>query len=263
MSTNAKVYLVGAGSGDPELLTIKAARLIREADVVVYDRLIGPAIHALIPPTTRRIYVGKQRGRHILNQDAINELLLDLTQHHHKIVRLKGGDPYIFGRGSEEAQYLARHGAAFEVVPGITAASACSVYNGIPLTHRGMARSVQFVTGHFREDETLEFNWSHFSDPHLTLVFYMGLANLPAICTQLIAAGRSPATPAAVIENGSTPQQRKLISNLQHLPVAAERELFKPPSLIIIGEVVSLADELDWFSSTASPQQEQGYAFAG
>ena len=261
MSTNAKVYLVGAGSGDPELLTVKAARLIREADVVVYDRLIAPAIIALIPATTQRIYVGKQSGQHTLKQDAINALLLDLSRTHHTVVRLKGGDPYIFGRGSEEAQHLARHGAAFEVVPGITAASACSAYSGIPLTHRGMARSVQFITGHFREDEALDFDWSRFSDTSLTLVFYMGLANLPAICTQLIAAGRLPSTPAAVIENGSTPQQRRLISDLQHLSAAAEREAFMSPSLIIVGDVVSLADELDWFS--AAPEQEQNYAFVG
>ncbi len=263
MSSNTKVYLVGAGPGDPELLTLKAARLIGEADVIVYDRLISPAILALVPTATQRIYVGKQRGQHTLDQDAINALLLDLSQHHHKVVRLKGGDPYIFGRGSEEAQYLARHGVGFEVVPGITAAAACSAYSGIPLTHRGMARSVQFITGHFREEETLEFNWSQFRDTELTLVFYMGLANLPAICANLIAAGRSASTPAAVIENGSTPQQRRLVSTLEQLPAAACRKSFQSPSLIIIGDVGSLADELDWFSSTLTPQQEQNYAFAG
>lgn len=262
MTTNAKVYLVGAGSGDPELLTLKAARLIREADVVVYDRLIGSAILTLIPTTTQRIYVGKQRGRHTMDQQAINSLLVELTRHHRKVVRLKGGDPYIFGRGSEEAQYLARHGVSFEVVPGITAASACSAYSGIPLTHRGMARSVQFVTGHFREEEALEFDWSRFGDPQVTLVFYMGLANLPEISTQLIATGRPPSTPAAVIENGSSERQRRLISTLQHLPAAAHREAFRSPSLIIIGEVVTLADELDWFSASLSAQPEQDYAFA-
>lgn len=263
MSTTSKVYLVGAGPGDPELLTVKAARLIGEADVIVYDRLISPAILALIPAATQRIYVGKRRAKHTLSQEAINALLLDLTQHHRKVVRLKGGDPYIFGRGSEEAQYLARHGVSFEVVPGITAAAACSTYSGIPLTHRGMARSVQFVTGHFRGEETINFNWSQFSDTELTVVFYMGLANLSAISAQLIAAGRSPSTPAAVIENGSTAQQRRLVSTLQHLPAAAHRESFQSPSLVIVGDVVSLADELDWFTSTLPIQQERNYAFAG
>ena len=259
MTTTAKVYLVGAGSGDPELLTVKAARLIREADVVVYDRLIAPAIIALIPAATQRIYVGKQSGKHTLDQEAINALLLDLAQTHHTVVRLKGGDPYIFGRGSEEAQHLTRHGTAFEVVPGITAASACSAYSGIPLTHRGMARSVQFITGHFRQDETLELDWSHLTDQEVTLVFYMGLANLAAICAQLIAAGRDASTPAAVIENGGTAEQRRLISDLQHLPATAEHESYRSPSLIIIGEVVALAEELDWFN--AAPEQEQNHAF--
>lgn len=256
------VYLVGAGSGDPELLTVKASRLIQEAEVVVHDRLIAPAILDLIPQGTRRINVGKASGHHTLPQAQINALLVELSRQYNHVVRLKGGDPYIFGRGSEEAQCLARHGVAFEVVPGITAASACSAYSGIPLTHRGLARSVQFITGHFRDDQQMAFEWQRFSDPQLTLVFYMGLGNLAEISRRLIAAGRAPTTPAALVENGSTPQQRRLISTLQQLPAAARREAFRSPSLIIVGEVVQLADELHWFSAIAAEQQEKSYASA-
>jgi uroporphyrin-III C-methyltransferase/precorrin-2 dehydrogenase/sirohydrochlorin ferrochelatase/uroporphyrin-III C-methyltransferase len=263
MTTQSKVYLVGAGSGDPELLTVKAVRLIQQADVIVYDRLIAKEILALIPSATRRIYVGKQCGQHAMPQEQINQLLAELAQQYLNVVRLKGGDPYIFGRGSEEAQHLARHGIAFEVVPGITAASACSVYSGIPLTHRGLARSVEFITGHFRDDTQLKLNWQRFSDPQLTLVFYMGLNNLPLISEQLISAGRNADTPAAVIENGSTPQQRKLISTLQHLPADSLRENFCSPSLIIVGEVVGLADELDWFGRHVIDTGVKDYASVG
>lgn len=263
MTRQAKVYLVGAGSGDPELLTVKAVRLLQEADVVVYDRLISPEIIALLPISTRQIYVGKQCGQHAMSQNRINQLLVDLAQQHFNVVRLKGGDPYIFGRGSEEALHLAHNGIDFEVVPGITAASACSAYSGIPLTHRGLARSVEFITGHFREDQTLSFDWQRFSDPQLTLVFYMGLNNLPLICEQLIAAGRNADTPAAVIENGSTLQQRRLVSTLQYLPSAAKRGAFQSPSLIIVGDVVTLSDELDWFGRLNTGDREQSYASVG
>jgi len=263
MKTQSKVYLVGAGSGDPDLLTVKAVRLLKQADVIVHDRLISQEILALIPAFTRRIYVGKQCAQHAMTQEHINQLLVELAQQHLNVVRLKGGDPYIFGRGSEEAQQLARHGIAFEVVPGITAASACSAYSGIPLTHRGMARSVEFITGHFRDDNQLELNWQRFNDPQLTLVFYMGLNNLPLISEQLIRAGRPADTPAALIENGSTPKQRTLTSTLQQLPAAGVREAFQSPSLIIVGEVVSLADELDWFGRQFTTTGEQGYAFVG
>lgn len=262
MQNHATVYLVGAGPGDPELLTVKAARLLKQAEVVVYDRLVAPAILDLIPPATRRIDVGKSAGRHTLAQDQINALLIELAQHHTTVVRLKGGDPYIFGRGSEEAQQLARHGIAFEVVPGITAASACSAYSGIPLTHRGTARAVSFITGHLRSGESLELDWHRYVDPQQTLVFYMGLHNLDAISSRLIAAGRAPQTPAALIENGSTPQQRRLLTTLQQLPAAARREAFQSPSLIVVGEVVALADELDWFGQTSIPQPEPCHASA-
>lgn len=257
MSDNAKVYLVGAGPGDPELLTLKALRLIQQADVIVYDRLVSQEIITLIPTGTSRIYVGKQSGNHILSQQQINELLVQLAQDGRQVVRLKGGDPYTFGRGSEEAITLRAHAIDFEVVPGITAATACAAYAGIPLTHRSVARSVQFITGHLQQDNALAHDWSQLTDPQTTLVFYMGIANLAEICSQLIAAGRAPTTPAAVVENASTLQQRRVSSDLAMLPQAVEREGLASPALIIVGEVVKLAETLDWFSQITHEFSEE------
>ena len=257
MNDNAKVYLVGAGPGDPELLTVKALRLIQQVDVVVYDRLISEEILSLIPAGTSRIYVGKQAGNHIFNQQQINALLVQLAQDGRQVVRLKGGDPYTFGRGSEEAQALRDHAIDFEVIPGITAATACAAYAGIPLTHRGLARSVQFITGHLKQDDELSHDWVQLTDPQTTLVFYMGMYNLEEICNRLIEAGRNPTTPVAVVENGSTTQQRRLCSDLFNLPLAVEREGLGSPALIIVGEVVKLAETLDWFSPTIHPFDEE------
>ncbi len=248
MNDMAKVYLVGAGPGDPGLLTVKAMHLMQQADVIVYDRLISNEILSLIPAGTSRIYVGKQAGNHIFSQQQINELLVQLAKEGRQVVRLKGGDPYTFGRGSEEAQALRDHAIDFEVVPGITAATACAAYAGIPLTHRGLSRSVQFITGHLKQDDELLHNWSQLTDPQATLVFYMGMYNLEEICNRLIEAGRSPTTPAAVVENGSTRLQRRVCSDLFNLPLAVEREGMGSPALIIVGEVVKLAETLDWFS---------------
>jgi uroporphyrin-III C-methyltransferase/precorrin-2 dehydrogenase/sirohydrochlorin ferrochelatase/uroporphyrin-III C-methyltransferase len=181
MQSNTLVYIVGAGPGDPDLLTVKALRLIQQADVVVYDRLISQAILALIPAGSKRIFVGKETGKHHMGQDEINALLVKLAITGRSVVRLKGGDPFIFGRGSEEAMYLANHGVSFEVVPGITSASACTAYAGIPLTHRGVVSGVTFVTGHCRSDKPLDLNWEKLADPGSTLVIYMGLANLQQI----------------------------------------------------------------------------------
>lgn len=242
----ACVYLVGAGPGDPDLLTVKAQRLLRQAEVVVYDRLVSPAILDLIPPGTSRIYVGKATGQHSMPQEEINELLLNLARKGHQVVRLKGGDPFVFGRGSEEAQHLVRHGVRFEVVPGITSAAACSAYAGIPLSHRGLARSVRFVTGHCRADQPLELDWQGLADPQTTLVIYMGLANLAQIRQGLLDAGLAPDTPAAFVENGTTPQQRRILTTLQDLQRDQERHGVQAPALIIIGAVVALAEELDW-----------------
>jgi uroporphyrin-III C-methyltransferase/precorrin-2 dehydrogenase/sirohydrochlorin ferrochelatase/uroporphyrin-III C-methyltransferase len=250
------VHLVGAGPGDPDLLTLKALRLIQQAEAIVYDRLISPEILALIPPGTMRIYAGKANAHHTMPQDETNALLVKLAQSGHRVVRLKGGDPFIFGRGSEEAEYLARHGVAFEVVPGVTAASGCTAGLGIPLTHRGLANGVRFVTGHCRDDRELELNWASLADPDTTLVIYMGLANLPRISRELIAAGLAPDTPAAAVASGTTPQQTLSVGTLADLPEKLAASPPAAPVLIVIGRVVSLAEVLassPWQADAAVP----------
>lgn len=250
MSSNQHcVYLVGAGPGDPDLLTVKALRLMQQADVIVYDRLVSAEILALIPAGIKRVYVGKAPGNHHMNQRDINHLLLALARKHPRVVRLKGGDPFIFGRGSEEALHLAQHGMAFEYVPGITAAAACSGYGGIPLTHRGVASSVRLITGHCKADHPLDLNWQSLADPDTTLVFYMGLANLAQLQQQLMAAGLPGDTPTAAIENGTTAQQRRCLSSLQNIGNDVEAMAIRNPALIIIGKVVNFATQLDWFST--------------
>lgn len=238
------VYLVGAGPGDPELLTVKAARLLREADVVVYDRLVSPDILDLVPAGTLRIFAGKASANHHMPQDRINDLLAKLARGNRQVVRLKGGDPFVFGRGGEEAEHLARHGIRFEVVPGITAAAGCTSRIGIPLTHRGMATGVRLVTGHCQADRSLDLNWTSLADPDTTLVFYMSLANLPQICTELIAAGLSGDTPAAAIASGTTRREKVCIGTLADLPQRVAAAQLKAPVLTVIGRVVGLADLL-------------------
>ncbi len=249
MSNDACVYLVGAGPGDPDLLTVKAYRLLQEADVVVYDRLVSKEILDLIPAGTGRIFVGKASGNHHMSQSDINELLANLACRARKVVRLKGGDPLVFGRGSEEAEHLIRHGVRFEIVPGITAASACTAYAGIPLTHRGLANSVRFVAGHCRADQPLDLDWRSLADPATTLVIYMGLANINEIQAQLIRAGLAPHTPAALIENGSTVRQRRVLTELGQLKQAVKEHRIVSPALVVIGRVVSMAGEIDWFQT--------------
>lgn len=247
MNSASCVYLVGAGPGDPGLLTVRALELIQCADIIVYDRLISRAIVDLIPAGIARVYVGKKAGRHLIPQDEINALLVRLAGNNLKVVRLKGGDPFLFGRGSEEALYLARHGVPFEVVPGITSASACSSYAGIPLTHRGMAHGVQFITGHCRSDEPLDLDWKSLASPGMTLAVYMGLANVDEISSSLIAAGRPADTPVAMIENGTTDTHRQLLTTLVELPAAVAREKIQSPVMFVIGRVALLANELNWF----------------
>lgn len=239
------VHLVGAGPGDPDLLTVKALRLIQSSDVVVYDRLVGDGILDLIPQGTTRICVGKEKGRHLLPQDQINDLLVSLARPGRKVVRLKGGDPYIFGRGGEEAMYLARYGIATEVVPGITAAAGCAAATGIPLTHREVARSVRLVTGHLLEDRSLDLDWERLADPSCTLVVYMGVGSTGLISAGLLGAGLDPATPVAVVEKGTTAAQRVLRGQLKDLEADVARWGVEPPSLLIIGQVVALAAEQD------------------
>lgn len=249
MNKQGFVSLVGAGPGDAELMTVKAVRLLQQADVVVYDRLVSAEILALIPAGVGRVSVGKEVGKHCVPQEEINETIVNLAKSGRQIVRLKGGDPYVFGRGGEEALALKKQHIAFEVVPGVTAASGCSAYSGIPLTHRGLSRSVRFITGHFKDGEPLDINWQRVADPDCTLVIYMGLGNLSRICDSLIDAGLSPSTPAAAIENGTTKNQHRVLSQLDQLHDAVNQSGLIAPVMIIIGEVVSLAEELDWFQS--------------
>ena len=247
MNQSAKVYLVGTGPGDPELLTVKALRLLQNADVVIYDRLVSEAILEQIPSGVSRIYVGKKSGNHTLPQDEINQLLINVSEGKRTIVRLKGGDPFVFGRGSEEALLLARNGIEFEVVPGITAASACTTYAGIPLTHRGLAQGVQIVTGHSQADKPLDLDWNALADVNKTIVIYMGLANIDLITHELIAAGLPIDTPAAAIQNGTTAQQQRVLSTLSMLAQDSKKANIQAPVIFVIGKVVSLANELDWF----------------
>ena len=250
MMNKGFVSLVGAGPGDADLLTIKALRLLKTADVVVYDRLVSADILELIPAGVSRISVAKSPGKHCVPQDQINEIIVNLARSGRRIVRLKGGDPYMFGRGGEEVLALKQHNIAFEVVPGITAAAGCSAYSGIPLTHRGMSRRVQFITAHFNNDEPVDLNWHSIADPDSTLVIYMGLANLPFVIRSLIEAGLPASTPAAAVQNGTTDAQQRVIAPLDQLNDAVHASEMKAPVMIIIGEVVSLAEELDWFQHT-------------
>ncbi|CCQ74015.1 uroporphyrinogen-III C-methyltransferase [Magnetospira sp. QH-2] len=240
------VALVGAGPGDPDLLTVKALRLIQEADVVVYDRLVSEEIMDLIPAGATRIFAGKAALHHHMKQDDINETLVNLAKSGRRVVRLKGGDPFIFGRGSEEAMYLAEHGICFQIVPGITASAGCTAYAGIPLTHRGLATGVRIVTGHVREGEELDLDWAGLADPNTTLVIYMGLTNVERITRELIANGLSPEIPSAAVQSGTTPRQRSVTAPLSDLAAVLDKEQFKAPSLLVIGRVVALADTLAW-----------------
>lgn len=236
------VHLVGAGPGDPELLTLKAARLLAEADILVHDRLVGAGVLALARPQARRIDVGKATGAHRLSQTAINRLLVELARPGRTLVRLKGGDPFIFGRGGEELLHLVRHGIRVEVVPGITAASGCAAALGLPLTQRGLASGVRLVTGHGRDGIWPELDWQGLADPDTTLVVYMGLAHAAAIADRLIAAGLPPGTPAIVVEAGTTARERRVRATLAGLAPALQEEPLQPPALLVIGRVVELLD---------------------
>ncbi len=242
------VSLVGAGPGDPELLTVKAMRLISEADVVVYDRLVSSEILDLVPAGVGKISVGKVVGNHCIPQDQINEVIVNLALAGRRVVRLKGGDPYLFGRGGEEALALRQEKIPFTVVPGITAAIGCSAYSGIPLTHRKLNHGVRFITGHFHDNQELDLNWDKLADPDCTLVIYMGLASLSDTLINLINAGLPATTPAAAIHAGTTIEQQKIIATLADLNEAVSEASIESPVLIIIGDVVSLSNHIDWFT---------------
>ncbi len=258
--TGGEVYLVGAGPGDPDLLTFKAARLLQSADVVLYDRLVSPAIVDMARRDARRIYVGKRRAEHSVPQPQINQLLVDLAQAGKRVVRLKGGDPFVFGRGGEEIELLARHRIPFQVVPGITAAHGAACYAGIPLTHRDYAQSVRFVAGHLKGGN-VEHDWGAFQSTTETLVFYMGLLGLPVICEQLQAHGRAPDTPVALVERGTQLEQKVLVGTLASMVSIVERAQPVAPTLIIVGDVVRLHESLSWFGQapvTGSPVSSPG-----
>ena len=244
------VYLVGAGPGDPDLLTLKAAHLIGKADVVVYDHLVSAAVMALVNPAAEKIYAGKERGNHALPQTQLNDLLVRLAKEGKCVVRLKGGDPYTFGRGGEEVQTLRASDVRFEVVPGITAATGVAAYAGIPLTHRDYAQACIFVTGHLK-DGSMNLDWPGLARQRQTVVIYMGLHGLAHLCEQLILHGLPSTWPAAIVQQGSQPTQRTVTGTLASLPELAVAAKLRAPTLIIVGEVVLLHEQLQWVVESA------------
>lgn len=243
-----EVYLIGGGPGDPDLLTFRALRLMQQADVIVHDRLISKEVLNLTRRDADRIYVGKERDQHTVPQEDINQLLVDLAKEGKRVCRLKGGDPFVFGRGGEEIETLSENGVNFQVVPGITAALGTSSYAGIPLTHRDYSQSVVFVTGHLKDGST-DLNWKGLAQPNQTIVFYMGLKGLPVICEKLIENGLPADLPIALVQQATTPRQRVFTGTLSSIAEDVAGQEIKPPTLIIVGNVVKLHDHLNWFRS--------------
>ena len=252
------IMIVGAGPGDPDLLTVKAMRLIGEVDVIVYDRLVSETILDLIPAGTMQIFAGKRAQNHFMPQDEINALLVDLYYSGRRVMRLKGGDPFVFGRGGEEVVHLAERGIRFEIVPGITSSAGAAAYAGIPLTHRGLAHGVHFVTGHTTAADRLNLNWQSLADPDTTLVIYMGLTNIRKIASELITAGLPAKTPAAAINMGTRPEQRTITATLDTLAHAIERAELVGATLLVVGQVVKLAKTLSWFTPSQEAEIKAG-----
>ena len=242
-----EVVLVGTGPGDPELLTVRALRLIEQAQVALYDNLVAVQILALLPASAERIYVGKRRNDHSMRQEQISALMIVRAQRGQRVLRLKGGDPFVFGRGGEEIASLAAAKIPFQVVPGITAAIGASAYAGIPLTHRDLAQACTFVTGNL-QDGSIDLDWPALARPRQTLVIYMGLLGLPLLCARLIEYGRSPLTPAAIIQEATRPGQRVVVGTLASLPADAASAGLRAPTVIVVGEVVAARQHLDWYS---------------
>ncbi len=243
-----EVYLVGGGPGDPDLLTFKALRLMQQADIILYDRLVSKEVMELVRRDAELVYVGKERANHAVPQGGINQLLVKYAKEGRRVCRLKGGDPFIFGRGGEEIEELAEHNIPFQVVPGITAASGCSAYSGIPLTHRDYSQSARFITGHLK-DGTMNLPWSELAVERQTLVFYMALVGAKVVSKELIKHGMDKDMPVALIERGTTKDQKVKTTTLEKLPITLEKHTIKPPTLLIVGRVVSLRDKLKWFEA--------------
>ncbi len=250
-----KVYLIGAGPGDPELMTLRAVRMLKEADVVIYDRLVSDEILAMSPPHARKLSVGKAPTCHTVPQDRINEILLEEARAGRTVARLKGGDPLIFGRGSEEAAYLTTHGIAVQYAPGITAAQGAASATGVPLTHRGLATGVQYVTGHRQADQALDLDWKRLANPDTTLVVYMGVSNIGLIADGLMSEGLAADTPVMAIARATTPHERRLISNLGAISEDVLDADMKAPVLFFIGKVVSLYSDLPLSALADLPQE--------
>ncbi len=248
-SRYGKVYLVGAGPGNPGLLTLRGKQVLSRAQVVIYDRLASPRLLSFAPPEAELIYVGKRVGRHTVDQDGINKLIVEKAKQGLCVVRLKGGDPFIFGRGGEEAEILAKEGIVFEIVPGVTSAIAVPAFAGIPLTHRRFTSSVAFITGHQEHTKHDSINWSGLAQAVGTLVFLMGMKNLPLIVDRLIEHGRSPETPVAIIRWGTTPRHRSITGQLSNIVQKVKESGFRPPAIIVIGEVASFKQELSWYET--------------
>jgi uroporphyrin-III C-methyltransferase len=248
---HGKIFLVGAGPGDPALLTIKAADLLKNAKNVVYDRLVSEEILALIPQSAEKIYVGKESGRHIVPQDKITELLVKMALEGKDVVRLKGGDPFIFGRGGEEAEALAENGIEFEIIPGVSSSVVAPMYAGIPLTHRDYASSVAIVTGHQAGDGERTIEWTKIASAVDTIVILMGIESLEAIIEKLLKGGIKPTTPVAIIEKGTSKQQRSITGTIETIIKDSKEATIKPPAVIVIGGVVNLGRKLAWFKPTS------------